>query len=275
MPFLHSRSGGRIWYEQQGRGRPLLFIHGWCMSGEVWQLQRQAIADHYSMVTFDLRGHGRSSVPDGGIGGFDGYAADLVELVEFLDLQDMLVVGWSLGGQVLLKAFAELQARLSGLVLVGVTPRFTSAPQFPYGLSANEAEGMRLKVRRNLERALAGFQRQLFVAGELGDPDQAALAHSVLSEVVPPTVAAALDGLEALMTVEMLQEARRISCPVLLLHGDQDPICLPQASTWLNQTIPGSQCLFYPGCGHAPFLSRPEQFNKDLLQFAGGLQDGC
>lgn len=271
MSWLHTTAGGTLWYQEQGDGRPVLFIHGWCMSAAVWQLQQQVLAAQYRVVTFDLRGHGRSSIPEGGMGGFAGYATDLVELVEALDLQGLIAVGWSLGAQVLLKAYATLAERLAGLVLVGATPRFTSAPHFPCGLPAKDAEGMRLKVRRNLDRALAGFQRQLFVEGELDDPQHRERVDRVLAEVMAPAAQAALDGLEALMTAEMLDEAAQVSCPTLLLHGELDPICLPQASTWLAQTIRDSRRNLYQGCGHAPFLSRPDQFNRDLALFVGGL----
>jgi pimeloyl-[acyl-carrier protein] methyl ester esterase len=270
MLFLETKAGGRLSYQQLGSGRPLLFIHGWCMSGQVWQ-QQQALADQYRVVIVDLRGHGYSTVPAGGMQGFAGYGADLVDLMEALDLQHAVLVAWSLGAQVLLKVYARVASRLAGMVLVGATPRFTAAPHFPFGLPPKEAEGMRLKVRRNLERALDGFQRQLFVAGELNDQQLAAAVNAILADVPVPSVEAALDGLEALMTAEMLHEAVSVSCPALLVHGDQDPICLPQASAWLAEQMPASRRLLYHGCGHAPFLSRPDQFNHDLRQFVEGL----
>ncbi len=268
MPFITTRGGGRIWYQQRGSGPTLLFIHGWCMSGDIWQLQQQ-LAERHRVVTYDLRGHGRSSLPSGGRGGFEGHVADLVAVMEDLDLQDTVAVGWSLGAQVLLRGYAAFAGRLAGLVLVGATPRFTAAPHFPYGLPAKEALGMMLKVRRSLKRALDGFHRQLFVHGELSDPLLAEQVRSVLAEVPLPTPAAALDGLEALMHAEMLLDAPRIDAPVLLLHGDQDRVCLPQASAWLAEVIPGGRRLVYPGCGHAPFLSRAVQFNRDVALFAG------
>ena len=165
-----------------------LFVHGWCMSGQVWQLQ-QALADQYRVVTFDLRGHGRSTVPAGGMEGFAGYGSDLVDLMEALDLQNTVLVGWSLGAQVLLTAFKELAARVAGIVLVGATPRFSAAPHFPYGLPPKEAEGMRLKIRRNLERTLDGFHRQLFVTGELDDTQSLAAVQSILAGVPSPSAA--------------------------------------------------------------------------------------
>jgi pimeloyl-[acyl-carrier protein] methyl ester esterase len=260
---------GDLYYQEAGQGRPVLFVHGWCMSSAVWGLQREVTAEHHRFLAIDLRGHGQSGFPETGAGGFAGYAEDIVRLVEQLDLQDMVAVGWSLGAQVLLKAWPHLHERLAGLVLVGATPRFSAAPHFPYGLPPKEAEGMRLKVRRSLERALEGFHRTLFVEHELDDPVIAQQVAEQLGQIVMPQSAAALAGLEALMEEELMEEALQVACPTLLLHGDQDRVCLPEASVWLQQAIPGSCRKVYSGCGHAPFLSNPGQFNRDLITFVG------
>lgn len=266
MPFA-----GSIWYDECGAGRPILFVHGWCMSSAIWGLQQAALSAQYRVITLDLRGHGQSGLSEDGVTGFGGYAADLIRVVEQLDLQKMVAVGWSLGAQALLKAWPHLHERLVGLVLVGATPRFSAAPHFPYGLPPKEAEGMRLKVRRSLERALEGFHRNLFVEHELGDPVVAQQVAEQLGQVVIPQSAAALAGLEALMEEELMEEALQVACPTLLLHGDQDRVCLPEASVWLAQAIRNSQRMLYAGCGHAPFLSRAQQFNHDLVKFMGDL----
>ena len=268
MPFT-----GPIWYDECGAGQPILFVHGWCMSSAIWGLQRSALATQYRVVTLDLRGHGQSGLPEAAMAGFSGYADDVVRVVEQLDLQGMVAVGWSLGAQALLKAWPRLKDRLDGLVLVGATPRFSAAPHFPCGLPPKEAEGMRLKVRRSLERALDGFHRNLFVEHELDDPVVAQQVAEQLEQVVMPQPAAALAGLEALMEEELMEEAAQVSCPTLLLHGDQDRVCLPEASAWLSQAIRNSQRTLYAGCGHALFLSRARQFNHDLLKFVGDLHD--
>jgi len=268
MPFV-----GPIWYEEHGKGQPILFVHGWCMSSAVWGLQRDFLAEQYRVITLDLRGHGQSGLPEAGETGFGGYADDVISVVEQLDLQDLIAVGWSLGAQALLKAWPTLQGCLTGLVLVGATPRFSAAPHFPYGLPPKEAEGMRLKVRRSLERALEGFHRNLFVEHELDDPVVAQQVVEQLGQVVMPQTAAALAGLEALMEEELMEEALQVSCPTLLLHGDQDRVCLPTASAWLEQRMRNCRRMLYAGCGHAPFLSCAQQFNHDLVKFMGDLHD--
>jgi len=266
MPFA-----GGIWYEEQGFGSPIMFVHGWCMSSAIWEFQREPIASDHRFIALDLRGHGRSASIQDGIKGFAGYAADLVDLVEQLDLHNLIVVGWSLGAQAALAAYPFLKEHLAGLVLVGATPRFSAAPHFAFGLAPKEAEGMRLKVRRNIGRALEGFHRNLFADDELDDPARAQQIAELLATVVPPSADSALEGLETLMEEEVMDQARHVTCPVLLLHGDQDRVCLPAASVWLEQAIVGSRRISYAGCGHTPFLSRSARFNQDLLAFVRGL----
>lgn len=261
-------------YRDEGAGAPVLLVHGWCMSSAVWELQRSALCRAHRMIAPDLRGHGASVMPPTGIGGFAGYADDIACLVEHLDLRDMTLVGWSLGAQVLLRAYPRLRERTAGLVLVGATPRFTAAAHFPWGLHPDEARGMALKVRRSLDRALEGFRGRMFTDDELNAPEAADRVAAVLASVLPPSTAAALDGLEALMEEELLAEARRVDCPTLIMHGDRDRICRPEAGRWLADAIPGSELVWYEGCGHAPFLSRPERFNADLLRFMESLHAG-
>lgn len=267
MPFLDNG----LYYRERGEGETLLFVHGWCMSSDVWQAQFEGLSDRHRVVALDLNGHGRSAISRSGRHGFDRYADDIVSLVNQLDLNTIVAVGWSLGAQALLRACAGLRERLSGLVLVGATPRFTSAPHFSHGLDPDEAKGMALKVRRNLERALEGFRSRIFAAGELDDPELSSRIDRILKAVVPPSSEAALEGLEMLMNEELLEESRQITLPTLIMHGELDRICRPEASLWLESAIAGSRRICYRGCGHAPFLSRTERFNADLAQFAQGV----
>lgn len=264
MPCLENG----IHYHDTGSGPPILLVHGWCMSSAIWGLQSALSATH-RLLAIDLRGHGRSTGAGAGVKGFGAYGDDIVTLVEQLDLRGITLVGWSMGAQALLKAYPRLKGRITALVLVGATPRFTAAPHFPWGLQRDEAAGMALKVRRNLERALEGFRKRMFAEGELDDPAVARQVEALLAQVVLPSSLAALDGLEALMEEELIEEARLVDCPTLIVHGDQDLICRPEASRWLESVISGSVRYCFEGCGHAPFLSRADRFNRLLLQFVG------
>ena len=96
MPWFDNDAGNRLWYEDSGAGTPIIFIHGWCMSSEVWRFQREGLSDSFRIITLDLRGHGNSPPHADGFD-LDGCAADVAGLIEYLGICDAILVGWSLG----------------------------------------------------------------------------------------------------------------------------------------------------------------------------------
>ncbi len=272
MPYFKNRSGEQLWYEDAGSGIPLLFLHGWCMSSVVWQSQFTQLNRDFRVIAPDLRGHGKSRAVSGHFD-FDRYAEDLEDLVQCLELERIILIGWSMGAQIALQAFDALTEKLAGLVLVSATPCFTVKDDFPFGLACNEAFGMRLKVTRNLIRALDGFHGRMFAEGEAGDPHTAIRIKELLDSVVPPDASVAVEALDSLADADMRPLLARISLPVLILNGDRDPVCLPQASDYLAGHIKFAIQKVFSGCGHAFFITRPEMFNNEIIQFTRSVLD--
>lgn len=268
MAWYAGDSGSRLWYEDRGTGTPIVFIHGWCMSSAVWRLQRYGLSDSFRFITIDLQGHGKSPPHAGGFH-IKGCAGDIAGLFEFLDLHNALLVGWSLGSLIALESCVLLRERLSGLVLTAGTPRFTQGDGFPYGLSRIEVDGMTRKVQRSLRRALEGFNARMFASGELDDPSLAAMVQELLSTVPMPTADVALQALDALVETDQRDRLALIDLPTLIMSGDRDVICLPQASAFLAQQIPSARQMVFAGCGHAPFLTQSTRFNACLEDFRG------
>jgi pimeloyl-ACP methyl ester esterase len=268
MAWYTADSGGRLWYEECGAGTPIVFIHGWCMSSAVWRLQREGLSDSFRVITIDLPGHGKSTMPAGGFC-IKGCVLELAGLFESLDLNKVILAGWSLGSMIALESVAALKNRLSGLVLIAGTPCFTQGDGFSHGLSRFEVDGMTRKVQRSLPRALEGFTARMFAAGELDDPSLATLVHKVVSTVPMPTVDAALQALDALVETDLCDRLALIYLPTLLVNGDCDVICLPQASEFMAQRIPSARQVVFAGCGHAPFLTHSTRFNECLEDFRG------
>lgn len=268
MAWYAGDSGARLWYEDRGAGTPIVFIHGWCMSSAVWRLQSEELSDSFRVITIDLPGHGRSSP---GCDGFHikGCAGDIAGLFQSLNLQHALLAGWSLGSLIALESFMLLRDRLSGLVLIGGTPRFTQGDGFPYGLSRIEVDGMIRKVQRSLRRALEGFTARMFASGELDNPSLAAMVRELLTSVPLPTTDAALQALEALVESDLRDRLALIDLPTLIMNGNRDVICLPQASQFMEQGISGARRVEFAGCGHAPFLTQSTRFNACLEEFRG------
>lgn len=272
MPWYENRRGEELWYEDEGVGRPVVLVHGWCMSSAVWKYQFDGLAASMRLLAPDLRGHGRSRGIADGLS-FDAFAEDLLDLFDALDLADAVVVGWSMGAQIALQACAELSSKLAGMALVSATPSFTASADFPYGLASNEADGMRVKVQRNTQRALDGFHTRLFAEHELESHSLAADIKRLLASIPSPDTAAVLGALDALAKTDMRHLLAAIAVPTLVINGGEDRICLPEASCYLKEHIPGAVQTVFKDSGHAPFLTRSDEFNAEIAGFTRSVRE--
>ena len=274
MPWYSNINGDSLWYEERGSGPAIVLIHGWCMSSAVWQFQLESLSRSFRVIAPDLRGHGRSAPSSDGYC-FDVYASDIAALFQRLDLKDALLVGWSLGAQMVLQSFKQLRNQVAGVGLVSGTPRFTAVEDFPWALASIEADGMAAKLRRNTARALEGFVGRMFVTGELENPELSTRISALLSAIPVPDTRIALQSLQALVETDMRSILPDIDVPALIVNGDQDVICLPGASAYMAQIIVNSQHIVMPGCGHTPFLTQSFAFDKALTDFRRGICGCC
>ena len=116
--------GAHIYYEREGKGRPIVLIHGWGCSGRFYKKNVEGLKDRYEVITMDMRGHGRSSKMLDGYS-IDRMAKDIHEVIEYLGLKDVLLMGWSMGGPTMLsywKQFGKDRGHLAGLGLIDMTP---------------------------------------------------------------------------------------------------------------------------------------------------------
>ncbi len=267
MPWLRLGSGRRLWYEEQGTGRPLVLLHGWCMSSQVWRFQLETLQRDFRLIAPDLAGHGRSDLfPDGFT--LSALCADLDELFRHLDLRDALLTGWSLGAQLALQASGTLRGRLSGLVLVSGTPRFIADKAFPHGLEARELRGMQAGMRRNPSLTLRDFMARMFAEAECDDHFPGCRIDQILASIPLPEGEVALQGLRLLGETDLRSLLPAVDLPTLIMGGDRDAICLPPASDYMARRIPESRQVVFAGCGHAPFLTRCTEFNDAITRFS-------
>jgi len=269
VPWYFNDKGTRLWYEEKGTGPVIVLVHGWCKTSAVWHFQLDALSECFHVIAPDLAGYGKSGSQSDDLN-INSYSADLVAMFNSLDLNNALLVGWSQGAQIVLQASLILRERLSGVVLVSGTPRFTSSADYPYGLSEAEAKGMANKVMRNPGRALTGFNAHMFAEHELERSPNREKIQELLSSEPIPDAQIAIQGLMALYQADLRSILCEINLPTLIINGDQDPICLPGASSYLAENIESSHQVIFPDCGHAPFLTYSEKFNSCISDFFRG-----
>lgn len=262
MPIIHAKDGATISFSDKGSGPAVLFLHGWMMSKKVWHFQLP-LSSKLRIISLDLRGHGRSDATD------FSYAAclnDIETLLDYLAVEKVMVVGWSMGSQLAIMAYPLLKERISGLILVGGTPRFCSAADYPGGLPLNEARGMAIRIKRDYRGTSGQFFTNMFTEAENAFSDLRDIASRTVATL--PSLRVALAALHELIDTDLRQLLPDTNIPVHLLHGAEDSICPLEAAEYMAGHLPRASMKIFPFSGHAPFMSAADMFNAEVSGFA-------
>lgn len=253
MPDFVASDGVRIQYETVGRGPPLVFVHGWTMSGRFFARQAEGLSDAYEVVTFDLRGCGRSETRPG-THHLDRFASDLADLLEHRGLREAVVVGWSLGGGIAMRYLDRHRDHgLRGVCLIDFPPAYREAPDVADKVCHN------LNKRR--ETFMRDFVRRMF----LKDPAPGDVAW-MLEENAKCATPTACEMYRQLGVSAVASPTPRPGLSALLVFPEHGwfPAALPE---W-KAIFPDHRAPPFPESRHCPFLEEPERFNAALSEFA-------
>ncbi len=242
-------------YAAAGSGPPLVLLHGWAMSATVFNEAMLELSNEFRVLAPDLPGHGGSTAA--GDYSLDALADDLQCWMAGLELSDIRLLGWSMGGQIALRLAARAPQRLSRLLLVATTPRFVINDEWPHGLPDAQVQFLARGLRRRFSATLDDFFARQFATDEVSDQRLLQLQQQVSPAVRPPQVEAALAALETLRFSDQRESVATLAVPTLVMHGEQDAIIPVAAGRYLAGQLPESRLQLLPGLGHAPFLSRP------------------
>jgi 3-oxoadipate enol-lactonase len=260
-------TGGRpTRYLESGSGWPLLLIHGFPLSADMWLPQLERVPDGWRFIAPDLRGFG-PMVPgdpphdDGSAPSMDGYARDIGDFLDALHIDDLIIGGLSMGGYVTFALFRQSPERFTGMVLADTRPQADTP----------EGRAGRAKMRDLLEaRGSAAVADQMIP--KLLSPASRA-GNAVLVErtrrMIEANAASALDAALAAMMErpDSTPDLARISCPVLVLVGQHDEVTPLADAERMHQAIPRSLLTVIPGAGHLSNLDRPDEFSRALHDF--------
>jgi pimeloyl-[acyl-carrier protein] methyl ester esterase len=254
----HRLKDGRfLAFREAGAGKPLVLVHGWSMSSAVFAEALDYFAGEFRVLAPDLRGHGGS---DPGPGyGFSDFAEDLAQWMAALDLNQAALVGWSLGGQVLLDLFPRVRNRVTRVILVDSTPCFTAGPDWPPGLPAGQVRAMARDLKRNYLKAMQDFFALQFAGEGIPRERYRRIIQFAVRDSRLPDPEVALSTLETLRREDLRRKLPDLDCPALVIQGSLDRIIPPDAGSFLAGALPRGNLALISGTGHAPFMSRPEE----------------
>ncbi|MEO7504355.1 MAG: alpha/beta hydrolase [Sphingomicrobium sp.] len=278
MANFTTTDGTNLFYRDWGAGQPVVFSHGWPLSGEAWSAQMQFLAANgYRTIAHDRRGHGRSDQPSGG-NTMDRYADDLGELIDKLDLKDIILVGHSTGGGEVVRYVGRHGAsRVAGVVTVSaIPPLMLKTDANPDGVPAQAFDEIRqglLAGRSDYYRALA---EPFFGANRPG----ATVAQGIKDEFwllsMQCGLKAAYECIDVFSATDHNADLRKIDVPMLIIHGAEDQIVpIGNSAEKTAKIVAGSVLKVYPGAPHGLPQTRTAEFNADLLAFAKGLKAGA
>ncbi|MEP6697962.1 MAG: alpha/beta hydrolase [Pseudonocardiales bacterium] len=247
-----------------------MLIHGWPLSGRSWENQVPALVEaSYRVITYDRRGFGDSSQPWGGYD-YDTLAADLNTLLEHLDLRDVSLVGFSMGGGEVARYIGTYGTdRIAKAVLASAVPPFLhKADDNPEGALNDDAiAGFLLGVDSDRIAFLDEFTTGFFTAGgELKVSEaQRVYAREIAAFASPKGTR---DCITAFGHTDFRDDLAKITVPTLIIHGDSDAIVPFEASgKRSHDAIAGSELVLIQDGPHGINTSHPQQFNDALLHF--------
>jgi non-heme chloroperoxidase len=266
VPYVIASDGTRLHYEDHGAGRTLILIHGWSFSGRFFNGNVDELAAEYRVIVVDLRGHGESDKPDRGYR-VARLAKDLFDLIEALELEDVTVLGWSIGASIIW-SYLELfgNHRLAACVFVQQVPRQYYGADWKFNHTTCFDEPSLARLQTQVEDDLAAFDQQQLTTVFHTPPND--IDRSIyLAEMAkaPPRVR------NALMADHTRHDWRdqipAITLPSLVLVARNDATYPWPGPAWVGENIAGARTEFFEDSGHALFIDEADKFNGIVRGF--------
>ncbi len=248
MPLL-DRDGVKIHYEVAGSGPALILTHGYSSTGEMWAGQVPVLQDRFTVVTWDMRGHGRSDYPDDPAAySEEATVADMAALLDAIGAEQAIVGGLSLGGYMSLAFHRAHPDRTRALLIIDTGP----------GYKKDEArDGWNANAIRRAER---------YEAEGLPDTAKASAEVRLARHRDATGLARAARGMLTQRDARVIESLPDIKVPSIVIVGENDTPFLA-ASDYMAAKIPGAKKAIIPGAGHSANIDQPAAFNAALTSF--------
>lgn len=274
MAFIESKNSSsapvKIFYQDLGQGKPVVLIHGWPITSDSWEYQLNELPAHgLRVIAYDRRGFGKSDKPWGNYD-YDTLASDLNALLEELDLHEVTLVGFSMGGGEVIRYLTNYgSSRIAKIALVSsIIPFILKTDDNPEGVPQAQFDEFEEQLRDDRPKFLATFGKQFY-----GD---SLLSPSVSSQMLDWTQMMALTGsgkatlecLKAFSTTDFRSELSAVKIPALIIHGDDDKtVPIKTAGEQAARLLPDADFKVYDGAPHGLLITEKEKLTADLINF--------
>lgn len=281
MKFFQSKDAAsgseiRIAYQDLGQGRPVVLIHGWPSTSQMWEYQLNTLPEQgLRCITYDRRGFGHSEKPYKGYD-YDALTDDLHQLLEHLDLRDAVLVGFSMGGGEVVRYLSKYGTdRVSKAVLVGAVPPFLlKTDDNPDGVPQDFFDDMEKDILNDRMAFLDGFGKKFFGVTEVlgftaggGGMSKPLLDYFYFLTTISSSQAT-IGCMKTWSSTDFRPEMASVTVPTLIIHGDADKnVDIKISSERAAKMIANNEFIVYEGEPHGLFYTAKDRLNKDLLAF--------
>ncbi len=272
MAFITTLDGVRLHVRDMGEGRPVVLVHGWPLTGDMFEHQTLALLDAgYRVVTYDRRGFGLS---DHAADGYDynTLCNDLAAVLTALDLRQVSLVGFSMGGGEIARYLTRHgTGRITNVTLIGsVVPFLLKTDDHPQGVDGEVFDGMQAQIRKDRLAFLQGFAPGFYGNDVVANPVSQGVLDWTFRLASMASPRATIACVDAFGRTDFRPDLASFTVPTLIIHGTADatvPIDLTARAA--AAAILGATLIEYEGEAHGLFATAAERLNADLLQFIG------
>jgi len=265
--YIEVEANVKLHISDSGEGRPIVLIHGWPLSDEMYEYQyNDLIKNKFRVIGITLRGFGKSDKPYGQYN-YDVHALDIKRVLDILEINDAILVGFSMGGAIAVRYISVYDgAHVSKLVLAGAAvPLWTKRKDFPYNLAQKDVDDLIKLNYTDRPKLLSNFAK-IFSA------TQTSLNKGIGSWLngigLSASSFATANCLVALRDTDLREDMAKIKMPTLILHGKKDKICSFDLADQMKEGITNSELIAFEESGHSLFLEETQKFNIELIKFA-------
>ncbi|MEM0577979.1 alpha/beta fold hydrolase [Flavobacterium polysaccharolyticum] len=275
MSFIKSKSSGsnssvKVFYQEYGKGKPVVFIHGWPLNHEMWEYQLAELPKHnLRCITYDRRGFGKSDRP------WEGYdyttlADDLNELITQLHLSEVTLVGFSMGGGEIASYIGKYgTAKIEKVVFISsVTPFRLKTEDNPNGTDKLTFDDTIHKIEEDRPAFLIEFGKKFYGVEEKKQTVSQAMLDWNQNLCLMSSAKATVDCVRSFSETDFREDIKKITVPVLIIHGDADKTVPIEASADKTAAmLPHAKYMVYKDAPHGLFITEKEKLNADLIHF--------
>ena len=265
--YIEVEPNVRLHITDAGEGRPIVLIHGWPLSDEMYEYQYNALMKkNFRAIGITLRGFGKSDKPYGEYN-YDIHALDIQNVLSKLNVKDAVLVGFSMGGSIAIRYVSKYKGvHVSKLVLCGAAaPIWTQREDFNYNLPKTAVDELIELNYKDRPQLLANF-------GKIFSATATSLNKGISSWLnginLSASSYATAQCLIALRDTDLRPDLAKITIPTLIIHGKKDKICSFDLAEQMKAGIKNSHIVAFENSGHSMFLEETIKFNTELIKFA-------